>query len=76
MLLTERMSATLPRLYACEHDADPLMQVTFFLPGTRWTWYGIEFDGEDTLFGYVRSGLDPAFAHVSGVIKKVTYFFR
>ena len=29
------------------------MIVKFFYPDFSWTWYGIEFDGEDTFFGYV-----------------------
>jgi hypothetical protein len=24
-----------------------------FYPDAKWTWYGIEFDGEDIFFGYV-----------------------
>lgn len=25
----------------------------FFTPDSSWTWYVIEFDGEDSFFGYV-----------------------
>lgn len=53
MLLTQELRKSLPALYACENDKDPIIWVKFFLPGTIWTWYAIEFDGEDLFFGYV-----------------------
>ena len=30
-----------------------MVHVKFFTPWTSWTWYGIEFDGEDLCFGLV-----------------------
>jgi len=32
----------------------------FFTPDAQWTWYVIEFDGEDIFFGYVE-GIYPEF---------------
>jgi len=52
-LLPLEVRARLPKLYSTESDPDPTVQVKYFLPGTNWTWYGIEFDGEDTFFGLV-----------------------
>ena len=56
-LLTDNLRRKLPPLYATEGQPDPLVICKFFLPGTRWTWYAIEFDGNDIFFGYV-AGLE------------------
>ena len=53
MLLTQELRKTLPALYSQENETNPVIQVKFFLPASKWTWYGIEFDGEDLFFGYV-----------------------
>lgn len=52
-LLTESLRKSLPPLYASESISDPVVVCKFFLPGTGWSWYVIEFDGEDTFFGFV-----------------------
>jgi len=39
---------------------DPVVQVKFFYPDFDWTWYAIEFDGEDTFYGLV-DGLEKEF---------------
>lgn len=59
MLLTKANRAALPPLYTNENlpsGYDAVAQVKFFGSG-RWTWYATEFDGEDTFFGFVVSGL-------------------
>lgn len=53
MLLTKDLRRKLPPLYATENEPDPLVLVKFFYPDFSWTWYGIEFDGEDLFFGLV-----------------------
>lgn len=53
MLLTQELKKQLPALYSQENETNPTVWVKFFLPASRWTWYGIEFDGEDLFFGYV-----------------------
>lgn len=56
-LLTKAIRAKLPPLYKTEylpHD-EKIVQVKFFTPDSSWTWYAIEFDGEDTFFGLVVS---------------------
>lgn len=44
----------LPALYSQEHVKDPVVQTKFFTPDSSWTWYAIEFDGEDIFFGWVE----------------------
>ena len=44
----------MPKLYSQENVKDPVVQVKFFCPWNQWTWYGFEFDGKDTFFGYVK----------------------
>lgn len=66
-LLTKAIRKRMPKLYATDGEADPIMQVKFFAPWSRWTWYAKE--GEPILddegnevdyhfFGFVF-GLDP-----------------
>ena len=52
-LLTNEIRAQLPPLYSQEHEEDPLVICTFFTPDSNWTWYALEFDGEDLFFGWV-----------------------
>lgn len=53
MLLTAELRKKLPKLGTSEKLKDATAQIKFFTPWGRWTWYGIEFDGKDTFFGYV-----------------------
>ncbi len=43
----------LPALYSQEQEEDPLVLCKFFTPDSHWTWYALEFDGEDLFFGWV-----------------------
>ncbi len=52
-LLTKELREQLPPLYAQEHEDDPLVICKFFTPDSSWTWYPLEFDGEDVFFGLV-----------------------
>ena len=52
-LLTKELRKRLPPLYATEGEKDPMVICKFFFPDFHWTWYAIEFDGEDIFFGYV-----------------------
>lgn len=52
-LLTKAILKQLPPLGATAEQADPLVICKFFYPDFHWTWYAIEFDGEDIFFGYV-----------------------
>jgi len=53
-LVTEELRVRLPALGATESQADPLVICKFFTPDASWTWYPIEFDGDDTCFGLVH----------------------
>ena len=53
-LLTQALKKQLPPLYSQENEEDPMVYVKFFCPWNQWTWFGYEFDQEDTFFGYVR----------------------
>lgn len=63
-LMTEELKKEMPGLYSQEHMKDPLARVKFFTPWASWTWYGIEFDGEDVFFGLVK-GLEPELGYFS-----------
>jgi len=63
-LLTKEILKRLPKLGATDGQEDPIVQVKFFTPDAQWTWYAIEFDGEDTFFGYVE-GLENELGHFS-----------
>lgn len=53
-LLTQENKKQLPPLYAQDGKGDEAMAfVKFFAPTNNWTWYAMEFDGEDTFFGLV-----------------------
>lgn len=54
-LLTKELRVKLPKLYKTE--GTPIEEKTaivkFFTPDSSWTWYAVEFDGEDQFFGLV-----------------------
>jgi hypothetical protein len=52
-LLPPDLLARLPKLGGTSSQEDPSAQVKFFYPDFSWTWYGIEFDGEDIFYGLV-----------------------
>jgi hypothetical protein len=52
-LLTKEVAHKIPPLYTTEGDNDPLVQCRFFAPWSHWTWYVIEYDGDDLFFGWV-----------------------
>jgi hypothetical protein len=52
-LLTKALRKRLPPLYATEHEPDPMVICKFFYPDASWTWYAVEYDGEDLFFGLV-----------------------
>ena len=53
-LLTKEILKRLPKLGETSEQNDPTVQVKFFTPDAQWTWYGIEFDGENIFSGYVE----------------------
>jgi hypothetical protein len=64
-LLPDEIAATIPRLYATEKEADPLVRVKFFTPDSSWTWYVTEYDpGQRLCFGLVI-GFETEFGYFS-----------
>jgi hypothetical protein len=63
-LLTKELRQKFPPLYSSENEADPLVVCKFFTPDSSWTWYAIEFDGDDTFFGWVE-GLENELGYFS-----------
>jgi hypothetical protein len=60
-LLTKELRSKLPPLGSTDGEGMDAVAVVKFFGSGRWTWYATEFDGEDTFFGYVVSGLGPDF---------------
>lgn len=58
-LLTEELKRQLPPLYSQENNQDPTVYAKFFDPCGSFTWFVMEYDGEDTLFCKVYSHLCP-----------------
>ena len=53
-LLTQEARRKLPPLYCQEGRGGKAMAwVKLFTPDSSWTWYCVEFDGQDTFFGLV-----------------------
>ena len=52
-LLTKDILAKLPRFGATSEEEDPLVICKFFYPDFSWTWYAIEYDGDDLFYGLV-----------------------
>lgn len=63
-LLTKELKEKIPKLYAQEDKDDPVVYAKFFTPDSNWTWYVLEYDGEDTLFCYVE-GFENELGYVS-----------
>ena len=57
--MTKEIAAALPALGSQDQVADPIAQIKYFEPCGSFTWYVVEYDGNDTLFGKVISHLCP-----------------
>ena len=55
-LLTKELIAKSQKIYGTEalEPEDKIIHAKLFTPLTNWTWYDIEFDGEDQCFGFVK----------------------
>jgi hypothetical protein len=49
----DELRATIPKLYTSDGERDPTVWVKLFTPDSNWTWYLIEWDGDDLCFGFV-----------------------
>lgn len=65
-LLTKSLAEKLPKLYETEHEPleDKIAVAKFFHPATNWTWYVIEYDGQDLCWGLV-DGHETEFGYFS-----------
>lgn len=65
-LVTKEIARKLPKLYDTEHEPleDKVAMVKFFHPASNWTWYAIEFDGDDLFWGLVN-GHEKEFGYFS-----------
>ena len=52
-LMTAELRRIIPGLYTTENEPDPTVHAKYFTPDSSWTWYVLEFDGEDLFFGLV-----------------------
>jgi hypothetical protein len=52
-LLPKDIRKCLPKLGDTAEERDPMISVKFFFPDFSWTWYVIEFDGDDLFYGFV-----------------------
>ena len=52
-LLPQELMEQFPKLGETAEHENPMVQAKFFYPDFSWTWYAIEFDGEDTFYGFV-----------------------
>ena len=52
-LLPAHILEQLPKLNETGVQDDHVAIVKFFYPDFDWTWYAIEFDGDDLFYGYV-----------------------
>jgi len=76
LLLTQEIRDTLPPLYDSENhpEKESIAVVKFFSPYSQWTWYAVEFDGEDTFFGLV-DGFEMEYGYFSySELEAVTVF--
>lgn len=66
MLLTKTLANKLPKLYETEYipTEDKVAVAKFFHPWSNWTWYVIEYDGNDLCWGIV-SGHETEFGYFS-----------
>jgi len=53
-LLTAELRKALPGMYTTENEENPMVICKFFITFSNWTWYVLEFDGEDLFFGLVE----------------------
>ena len=63
-LLTNELRKQLPPLGTTANQDDPIVICKFFTPDSSWTWYAIEFDGDDTFYGLV-DGFEQEFGSFS-----------
>lgn len=64
-LLPVEVAVTLPPLYSCEKEEDPIARVKFFTPDSSWTWFATEYSPEERLFFGLVIGHDSELGYFS-----------
>jgi hypothetical protein len=52
-LLPQELREKFPKPGETAEHTNPIVQAKFFYPDFPWTWYAIEFDGDDIFYGFV-----------------------
>ena len=76
LLLTQEIRDALPPLYNSEKhpEKESVAIAKFFSPYSQWTWYVVEFDGEDLFWGLV-DGFEMEYGYFSySELEAVTVF--
>jgi hypothetical protein len=76
LLLTQEIRDALPPLYNSEKhpERESVAIAKFFSPYSQWTWYVVEFDGEDLFWGLV-DGFEMEYGYFSySELEAVTVF--
>ena len=64
-LLTKAILNSFPEWHSLRKPNEVVkVIVKFFCPWNDWAWYAVEFDGEDTFFGFVHGDF-PEFGYFS-----------
>jgi hypothetical protein len=63
-LLTKAIRKQAQPIGATDGDNQKKVLAKFFTPWSYWTWYAVEFDGDDLFFGYVE-GLESEWGYFS-----------
>ena len=53
-LIPQTLLNNIPDLYETEGFLNPTCYVKLFTPDSNWTWWVLEYDGEDTFFAMVH----------------------
>jgi|LGVE01.1.fsa_nt_gb hypothetical protein len=64
-LLPLHVRKKLPKIYSQENTKNPIVYLKLFSPYSRYTLYVTEFDGKDTLFGYVTGSNNNEWGYAS-----------
>lgn len=66
-LIPDDLKARLPGLGASPYTQLESMTIhaRFFLPGSNWSWYALEFDGSETFLMIVLNGSEAAIGQVT-----------
>lgn len=66
-LLTKTIEKKIPAIGKQDGlDDEAIVHVKFFDPCGSWTWYVLEYDGEDTFFGLI-DGHEPEYGYFSKI---------